>query len=178
MTTGDTGAIALGIGGFNSRQAVLAGSSAHRAALAVREKALAIASHLLEAAADDLELVGRRGACAGPRPRCSCALAEIARARAGTAGLRAAGRHRAGPRGERTHVMIDAMAYANGTAVAEVEVDPETGHVTILRLVIAHDCGRMINPMIVDGPDRAAARRTASATRSSNGWGSMRRRSR
>ena len=43
------------------------------------------------------------------------------------------------------------MAYANGSAVAEVEVDPETGFVAIERLVIAHDCGRMINPMIVDG---------------------------
>jgi aerobic carbon-monoxide dehydrogenase large subunit len=45
----------------------------------------------------------------------------------------------------------DAMAYANGTAVAAVEVDPETGFVAIERLVIAHDCGRMLNPMIVDG---------------------------
>src|SRR6185295_13013379 len=42
-------------------------------------------------------------------------------------------------------------AYANGSAVAEVEVDAETGGVTISRFVIAHDCGRVINPMIVDG---------------------------
>ncbi len=41
--------------------------------------------------------------------------------------------------------------YANGTAVAEVEVDIETGRVGILRLVLAHDCGRLINPMIVEG---------------------------
>jgi carbon-monoxide dehydrogenase large subunit len=41
--------------------------------------------------------------------------------------------------------------YANGTAVVEVEVDIETGRVTIIRLVLAHDCGRLINPMVVDG---------------------------
>jgi carbon-monoxide dehydrogenase large subunit len=43
------------------------------------------------------------------------------------------------------------MAFANGAGVAEVEVDPETGEVTLRKFVIAHDCGRVINPMIVDG---------------------------
>ena len=47
--------------------------------------------------------------------------------------------------------MIDAMAYANGSAVAEIEVDTETGRVTVLALVISHDCGRVLNPMIVEG---------------------------
>jgi carbon-monoxide dehydrogenase large subunit len=41
--------------------------------------------------------------------------------------------------------------YCNGTHVAEVEVDPETGRVDITRYVVAHDSGRIINPMIVDG---------------------------
>jgi aerobic carbon-monoxide dehydrogenase large subunit len=45
----------------------------------------------------------------------------------------------------------DQSTYANGTTVTEVEVEIETGRVKILRLVIAHDCGRVINPMIVDG---------------------------
>lgn len=43
------------------------------------------------------------------------------------------------------------MTYANGTAVAEVEIDTETGAVRVEKLVLAHDCGRIINPMIVDG---------------------------
>jgi aerobic carbon-monoxide dehydrogenase large subunit len=47
--------------------------------------------------------------------------------------------------------VIDAMTYANGTAVAEVEVEIETGRVVLLSLVIAHDCGRILHPMIVDG---------------------------
>jgi len=45
----------------------------------------------------------------------------------------------------------DQSTYANGTHVAEVEVDIETGHVTILGYTVRHDCGRMINPMVVDG---------------------------
>ena len=56
VTTGDTDAIALGFGGFNSRQAVMAGSSAHVAAIAVRKKLLKVAGQLLEAAEEDLEI--------------------------------------------------------------------------------------------------------------------------
>ncbi len=149
VTTGDTASIALGIGGFNSRQAVLAGSSAHRAALAVRAKALAIASHLLEAAADDLELDGGEVRVKAA-PQMKVALAEIARVASGTAGFVLPGGVSPGLEASEEFV-IDAMAYANGSAVASVEVDPETGLVAIEQLVIAHDCGRMINPMIVDG---------------------------
>jgi carbon-monoxide dehydrogenase large subunit len=49
------------------------------------------------------------------------------------------------------YFVVDEMAYANGSAVAEVEVDVETGAVRILRYVIAHDCGRILHPAIVDG---------------------------
>ena len=48
-------------------------------------------------------------------------------------------------------VVIDDMTYSNGTAVVEVEVDVETGAVAIRNFVFAHDCGRVIHPMIVDG---------------------------
>jgi aerobic carbon-monoxide dehydrogenase large subunit len=44
--------------------------------------------------------------------------------------------------------------FANGTNACEVEVDIETGEVKILRYVVAHDCGRLINPMLVDGQIR------------------------
>ena len=44
--------------------------------------------------------------------------------------------------------------YANGTHLCEVEVDVETGHVRITRYIVAHDCGRLINPMVVDGQVR------------------------
>ena len=45
-----------------------------------------------------------------------------------------------------------ALTYTNGTHVVEVEVDLETGAVRLTRYVVVHDCGRMINPMMVDGP--------------------------
>jgi len=149
VTTGDTASIALGAGGFNSRQAVLAGSSAHVAALSVRDKALEVGAHLLEAASADLELSG--GAVrVKAAPQMQVALGEVARALAGSAGFALPGGMAPGLEATE-HVVIDAMAYANGTAVAEVEVDPETGHVALLRLVLVHDCGRILNPVIVDG---------------------------
>jgi carbon-monoxide dehydrogenase large subunit len=49
------------------------------------------------------------------------------------------------------HVVIDPMAYANGTAVAEVEVDIETGAVRIEKFVLVHDCGTILHPTIVEG---------------------------
>jgi carbon-monoxide dehydrogenase large subunit len=149
VTTGDSAATALGIGGFNSRQAVMAGSSAHAAAGKVRDKALAIAGHLLEAAPEDLEIVGDRVRVKAA-PQLGLTLGQIARSVAGTPGYRLPGG--AAPGLEATeHVVIDAMAYTNGTAAVEVEVDIETGAVAIRRFVLVHDCGRVINPMIVDG---------------------------
>ncbi len=149
VTTGDTAAISMGFGGFNSRQAVMAGSSAHCAAVKVREKALKIASHMLEAPEQDLEIDGDQIHVKGMREK-AVSFGEVARAVTGTAGFALPGG--VAPGLEATeHVVIDDMTYANGTAVAEVEVDIETGAVDILRFVVAHDCGRAINPMIVDG---------------------------
>jgi carbon-monoxide dehydrogenase large subunit len=149
VTAGDTRAIALGIGGFNSRQAVLAGSSAHQAALTVRAKALDIASHLLEAAAADLELAEGAVRLKGV-PQRKVGLGAVARAVGGIPGFPLPAGIAPGLEASEA-VVIDAMAYANGTAVAEVEVDPETGHVALQALVIVHDCGRILHPMIVEG---------------------------
>ena len=149
VTSGDTDAIALGIGGFNSRQAVTAGSSAFNAAGRVRDKALAIASHVLEAAPEDLEIVNGvvrvRGA-----PEISVGLGHLAETVAGTPGFSLPGGIEPGLAATEATVLDD-MPFANGTAVAEVEVDPETGGVRLLNLVLAHDCGRIINPDIVEG---------------------------
>ncbi|NKC33513.1 xanthine dehydrogenase family protein molybdopterin-binding subunit [Falsiroseomonas selenitidurans] len=149
VITGDTAATPLGIGGSNSRQAVLAGSSAHVAALKVREKALAIAGTMLEVATEDLEIEAGAVRVKGAPGLC-VTLAAIARAAAGQPGFMLPGGR--GPGLAATEeVVIDAMTYANGTAAVEVAVDVETGGVTILRLVFAHDCGRALHPRIVDG---------------------------
>ena len=149
VTTGDTAAIPLGIGGFNSRQAVMAGSSAHQAALEVREKALAIAAHLLETSVEDLGFEnGRAFLLAAPEK--GVTLAALAQAVMGLPGYRLPPGVTPGLEAT-AHFVQDAMVYTNGTAVAEVEVDIETGAISVTRMVVAHDCGRPINPMIVEG---------------------------
>jgi carbon-monoxide dehydrogenase large subunit len=149
VVSGDTAAAPLGIGGSNSRQAVLAGSSAHVAALRLREKILRVAAEMMETAVEDLEIEGRDVRVKGVPGMCR-SLGEIARATAGLPGFALpAG---LGPGLSATEeVVIDGMAYANGSAVAEVEVDVETGAVTIIGLVFAHDCGRALQPRLVEG---------------------------
>jgi carbon-monoxide dehydrogenase large subunit len=148
VRTGDTDD-PLSFGGFNSRQTVVAGASAHRAALFVREKLLKVAAHLMEADESDLDITGNVVALKGVAEK-NITFAELAAAAAGLPGYQLPGIDAPGLSAVE-RVVIDDMAYSNGTAVAEVEVDPETGGVRVHRLVLAHDCGRMVNPMLVDG---------------------------
>jgi carbon-monoxide dehydrogenase large subunit len=149
VTVSDSAAIPMGVGGSNSRQTVLAGSSAHLAAVAVRKKALKIASHLLEADESELEIEHDRVRVVSSHDR-SVTLGQLARSVAGTAGY--ALPPEVTPGLEATeHLVIDDMAHANGAAVVEVEVDIETGRVEIRRFVGLHDCGRIVNPMLVEG---------------------------
>lgn len=148
VVAGDSAAIELGMGGFNSRQAVMAGASAQAAARKIRDKALIVASHLLDAGAQALEIDGRFVTFKGGGAR--IALAEVARAVAGLPGYYLPGG--IAPGLEATEkIIINDMAYANGTAIAEVEVDIGTGRISVERVVFAHDCGRMLHPKIVEG---------------------------
>lgn len=150
VVTGDTGAIPFGVGTFASRIAVNAGNSIALASREVREKALEIAANLLEANKDDLELaqgsVFVRGA-----PARSISLGALALTAAGA---------RPGytlPPGVQPGLLAtnyfspSQAAYASGAHVITVEVEVRTGDVKILDYAVAHDCGRMINPMIVEG---------------------------
>jgi carbon-monoxide dehydrogenase large subunit len=138
----------LGIGTIGSRIAVTAGSSVHVAATSVREKALKVAADALEAGEQDLEI--EDGVIRVKGSDLKLALGEVARRLAGmpgfqipagqTPGLEATAYHQAG----RT-------PFANGSNVAEVEVDAGTGEVKLLRYSVGHDCGRLINPLLVDG---------------------------
>ena len=149
VTAGDTAAVSLGLGAFASRQAVTAGSSVHVAAAAVRDKALTVAAHLLEAAEDDLELAGGRIRVRGVADL-SVGLGDVARAVQGVPGFALPGGVSPGLEACAAFTP-DTLTYCNGTHVAEVEVDPETGAVAIVNYVVVHDSGRLINPMIVDG---------------------------
>ncbi|WJR77913.1 xanthine dehydrogenase family protein molybdopterin-binding subunit [Bradyrhizobium sp. NP1] len=149
VIAGDTAASALGLGAFASRQAVTAGNAAHGAAIEVRKKILTVASHALEASPDDLELEDGRVYLKGVR-EVGRSFAQVASALEGmpgfalppglTPGLAAAFDFQ--PAG---------LTYCNGTHVAEVEVDAATATVQITRYVVVHDCGRLVNPMMVDG---------------------------
>jgi carbon-monoxide dehydrogenase large subunit len=149
VKAGDSGLVAMGFGGFNSRQAVMAGSSAHLAATKVREKALLVASHLLEADAGDLEIAGDRVVVKGAKD-VSVSLGDIARGMAGAPGFVLPGNLPPGLEASE-NVVLDQMTYGNGTAVAEVEVDVKTAAVKVRRIVFIHDAGRLINPMIAEG---------------------------
>jgi carbon-monoxide dehydrogenase large subunit len=149
VVNGDTSATSLGIGTSNSRLACMAGSSAHMAAEKVRKKALEVAAHMLEASEEDLEIENGEIHVAGV-PEMKVTLGQVAKAVAGTPGYALPGGIEPGMEATETHVM-DAMTYASGTAVAEVEVDIETGQVKIVNFVLGHDSGTVINPMIVEG---------------------------
>jgi carbon-monoxide dehydrogenase large subunit len=149
VSAGDSGKAAMGFGGFNSRQAVMAGSSAHAAAVKVRQKTLQVASHLLEADASDLDIAGDNVFVKGAADM-KVSLGEIARTMAGTAGFVLPGNLPPGLEATE-NVVIDAMTYGNGTAITEVEVDIETAEVKVTRVVFVHDAGRIINPAIVNG---------------------------
>jgi carbon-monoxide dehydrogenase large subunit len=149
LTAGDTGAIAQGVGAFASRQAVNAGSSALIAGGQVRAQIVVLAARLLGVAEDDIEVEdGRAGARSGNKP--SLSLGELARAAQGMPGFSLP--QGVAPGLEHTAYFTPPQAsHCNGTHVAEVEVDPMTGGVTVLRYTVAHDSGTIINPPIVEG---------------------------
>lgn len=148
VVTGDTLAAPMGLGASNSRQAVMAGNSAHLAALKVRDRVLHVASVLLKRPAAELVIEGRDVRALEQLDVC-ISLAEIAHAAYGEAGFKLPGERPGIAAAEQ--VVIDAMAYSNGTACVEVEVDAETGKVQLLDIVFVHDCGRVLHPRIVDG---------------------------
>jgi carbon-monoxide dehydrogenase large subunit len=149
MTGGDTGAISQGIGAFASRQAINAGSSAMIAGEAVRKQVVAAAARALGIPESDIDVEdGKAIARTGNRP--SLTFGELARLAQGMPGFSFAPGQTPGL--EHTAYFTPPQAsYCNGTHVAEVEVDPMTGGVTLLRYTVAHDSGNIINPMIVDG---------------------------
>jgi carbon-monoxide dehydrogenase large subunit len=149
VVTGDTGAISLGVGTFAARTAVNAGSSVHVAARAVADKAKKLAAGMMECLEEDLELAdGYVRSRSHPDVRKS--LREIAVKSIGMPGFSMAGGLPPGLE-HTAHFTPEQSVYSNGTHVAEVEVDVETGAVKILRYTVAHDCGRVINPLVVDG---------------------------
>src|ERR1700728_1043050 len=149
MTIGDTGAIAQGVGAFASRQAVNAGCSALLAGQKVRAQLIALAARTLgiDEASVDLE---DGNAIGGKGNRPTISFGELARLAQGIPGVSLPAGQAAGLEHTAYYTPSQA-AYCSGTHVVEVEIDVMTGGVKVLRYTVAHDSGRVINPLIVDG---------------------------
>lgn len=149
VESADTGKFPHGVGSIGSRVAANVGPASFVAARAVREKALAPPPERWRLTrTTSSSKLGSSPSQAHPR-----AASRSARSRSCSRRWRPARCPRASRRalGATSYRGSDATPIANGTNVAEVEVDLETGAVTILRYSVAHDCGVMINPSLVDG---------------------------
>ncbi len=145
---GDTAVTPWGPGTGGSKTAVIAAGAAHLAAGKMRDKLMRVAEHVLEVSASDLRLSGGRVHVKGD-PEAGASFAKLAEA----AYLNPA----ALPADIEPGLLVSARSVAppstlsNACHACTVEVNVHTGEVTILRYVVSEDCGRMINPMVVEG---------------------------
>ena len=168
VRSGDTRRFPWGVGTFASRGAVTAGNAMHAAALAVAEKAKRIAADQLEVDPADLELGGGavrvRGAPDRNVPLAAVAILSNPLRYAFGGGAEMATQFQARPRpgppladGERPglegtgYYSPPGSTWAAGCHAAYVRVDPRTFRLEILRYVVVHDCGRVVNPLVLEG---------------------------
>ncbi len=149
VKTGDTALGALALSTVGSRVTATAGPSIHLAARAVRDKAIKLAALQLEAAEQDLEIT--RGAVhIKGVPDKKIALADLSKRLLSVVNMPLPKGFSPGLEATAYHTTERAV-YANGSNIAQVEVDIDTGAVKLLNYWVAHDCGTVINPMLVDG---------------------------
>jgi carbon-monoxide dehydrogenase large subunit len=133
---GDTWLVAEGGGTIASRTAVVVGNAVGRASESLRRMVIEAAAAMLEAAERDLVLESGRVSVIGSPDR-SVSLTDVAAER--------------GPLEAEERFAPDEVTFSNGVHAAQVAVDPETGDVAVERYVVVHDCGRVINPLILEG---------------------------
>jgi carbon-monoxide dehydrogenase large subunit len=169
VVTGDTRRFSYAVGTFASRTAVMSGSAVTLAARKAREKALRVAANALEVAADDLVIEDGIVHVKGD-PEAGIALGTVAvlsnplryafdTAAAAATQFAGGGDPDKPPIAEDDEPGIEGRAFfspirstfASGMHAAIVETDPDTAEITILRYCVVHDCGRLINPQIVEG---------------------------
>ncbi|MDQ3616881.1 MAG: aerobic carbon-monoxide dehydrogenase large subunit [Actinomycetota bacterium] len=169
VTTGDTRRFKYAVGTFASRTAVMSGSAVALTARTVREKALRIAADALEASADDLEIVDGqvqvKGAASSRIDMGTVAvLSNPLRYAFDDAARKATQFAPAADPGRPPITVGDApgleatafyspirSTFANGMHAVVVETDQQTCEIKILRYCVVHDCGTVINPLIVEG---------------------------
>jgi carbon-monoxide dehydrogenase large subunit len=169
VTTGDTRRMAYAVGTFASRGAVMSGNAVALAARVVRAKALRIAADALEVSPDDLDIadgvIAVKGApgtsidlktvavLSNPLRYAFDTSAQAATQFAGTFDPEkppVADDDEPGLEGQDFYSPTQAT-FANGMHAAVVETDPVTAEIRILRYCVVHDCGTMVNPMVVEG---------------------------
>jgi carbon-monoxide dehydrogenase large subunit len=143
---GDTAMTPYGWGTWGSRSAVAGGGAVIKASEKIREKMFRVAANIMEVSPQDIELTDGRLQVKGVPGR-SMTVREVAKAAVYNANVPEDDE----PGLEDSYYYKAPTPYANATHIAIVEVDPETGKVEIKRYVVVEDCGRMINPLIVEG---------------------------
>lgn len=146
---GDTADTPYGWGTWGSRAAVSGGGALILASQKLAAKMRRVAAHYLEVPAADIELADGKAQVKGAPSR-AIPIPDLAkRALFTTAADLPAGEE---PGLEATHYYDPPpVTFPNATHIAEVEVDTQTGAIKILRYIVVEDCGKMINPMVVDG---------------------------
>jgi aerobic carbon-monoxide dehydrogenase large subunit len=139
VVSGDTDLVADGMGTFASRSMIKAGGATVEAIRVLIAEGRARASVRLEASVEDITYSGGRFSVVGTDR--GVGIAELADE---------------SPLAADAHHRNELIAWPNGCHVCEVEIDPETGWVNILRYIAVDDVGRAVNPMIVDGQTMGA----------------------
>lgn len=169
VVTGDTRRQGYAVGTFASRAAVMSGSAVALAARAAKAKALKVAADVLECSPDDLDLIDGVVQMKG-NPSTSIPLGQVAvlsnplryafdeAAKAATQFAKPADPNKP-PVAEDDEPGLEARDYyspprstfASGMHAAIVEIDPDTSEIHVRKYVVVHDCGNLINPMLVEG---------------------------
>jgi CO/xanthine dehydrogenase Mo-binding subunit len=133
---GDTDVVPEGMGAFGSRASMLGGSAVMRAATALRRRLIRAAAAVLEAAPEDLEICADTVRVKGS-PESAVHLDQLGASHGGLS--------------EEARFASEDMSFPCGIHIAGVEVDVDTGGVSVERYGVAYDVGRALNPMLVEG---------------------------
>lgn len=148
LVTGDTKEFGWGVGTFASRGAVVAGNAIHAAAVGVRKKILKNAGEHFEVAEEDLVIEDGKVYVKGVKQK-SIKLGELAQL---ANPLRGAVKPGTEPGLEATDYFgPEGGSTASGVHAMIIEIDPQTMMLKIKKYVVVHDCGKVINPMILEG---------------------------
>jgi carbon-monoxide dehydrogenase large subunit len=148
VLSGDTAVVPYGGGTWASRGMPIGGSATLLAARALRDRVRRVAGALLEAHEDDVEVAGGRASVRGAPDR-GLTLGQLAR----TVHFRSNELRGVEPSLEATvhYTNPQAWTFTNGVHLAMVEIDRETGALRVVKYVAVDDCGRLVNPALVDG---------------------------